>query len=45
MAWKCVFGLTVNSGSEGSDQTMQMRRLIWTFAVALCPKSVLRGPL
>ena len=43
MTWKCVFGLTVNSGGEGSDQTLQMRRLIWTFAVALCPKTVWHG--
>ena len=33
------FGLTLNSGSEGPGQTVLMRRLIWTFAVALCPKT------
>ena len=30
----------LDSGSEGPGQTMLMRRLmIWTFAVALCPKT------
>ena len=24
--------------SEGSDQTARMRRLIWAFAVRICPK-------
>ena len=33
------FGLTLNSGSEGPGQTVLMRRLIWTFADALCPKT------
>ena len=26
MTWKCVFGLTVNSGSEGPDQNVLMRQ-------------------
>ena len=25
--------------SEGPDQTVQMRRLIWAFAVRICPKT------
>ena len=45
MTRKCVFGLAVNSGTEGPDQTMLMRRLIWTFAVALCPKTCLSAVL
>ena len=43
MTWKCVVGLTVNRGSEGPDRTMLMRKLIWTFAVALSPETVLHG--
>ena len=26
MTWKCVFGLTESSGSEGSDQNVLMRQ-------------------
>ena len=30
--------LLADSHGEGPDQTARMRRLIWDFAVRLCPK-------
>ena len=33
---------TDSADSEGPDQTARMRRLIWAFAVRICPKTRFR---
>ena len=38
----CCIQFFVLAGSEGSDQTAQMRRLIWTFAVRIGPNTRFR---
>ena len=30
--------------SEGPDQTARMRRLLWAFAVRICPRTQFRKP-
>ena len=35
----CIVSNDSVSSSEGPDQTARMRRLIWAFAVRICPKT------
>ena len=37
--------MIVLADSEGPDQTARMRRLIWAFAVRICPKTRFRMAL
>ena len=37
--------MIMSADSEGTDQTVRMHRLIWTFALRICPETRIRLPM